>query len=79
MFNLSNALLNLDGRAIATVTTDDSIRYLFVEPVTQDMKRHDTGMSLDLMITPPQVTSKRGERCHSDLVDAYLLGRGFCF
>ncbi len=61
MFNLSNALLNLDGRAIATVTTDDSIRDLFVELVTQDMKQHDTiiafGKSRQSFLTPPMSLS----------------------
>lgn len=46
MFNLSSALINLDGRAIAAATTEDSIRDLFIELVKQDMEQHEAIISL---------------------------------
>ena len=46
MFNLSSALINLDGRAIATVTTEDSITDLFIELFKQDIKQHEAIISL---------------------------------
>lgn len=57
MFNLSSALINLDGRAIATVTTEDSIRDLFIELIKQDMKEHEAiisfGKSRQAFTQPP--------------------------
>lgn len=62
MFNLSSALINLDGRAIATVTTEESIRDLFIELMKQDMKEHETiisfGKSRQVFTQPPLSVSQ---------------------
>lgn len=46
MLNLSSALINLDGGAIGTVTTDESIRDLFIGLLKQDMRDHEAIISL---------------------------------
>ncbi|OPY56437.1 MAG: hypothetical protein A4E55_02076 [Pelotomaculum sp. PtaU1.Bin035] len=74
MFNLSKALINLDGRAIATVITEDSIRELFIELVEQDMKGHDYiitfGRSRQAFNQPPlSVSEPKGPT----IGDAYWL------
>ncbi|MFX4262829.1 DUF3231 family protein [Pelotomaculum propionicicum] len=45
MFNLSSALIILDGRAVSAVTTDDTIRGLFIDLLKQDIKQHEAIIS----------------------------------
>lgn len=61
MFNLSSALITLDGRAISTVTTNESIRELFIDLLKQDIKQHESiisfGKSRLAFTQPPKAVS----------------------
>lgn len=61
MFNLSGALLNLDGRAISAVTTEESIRELFIDLLKKDIKQHEAiisfGKSRQAFTQPPMAVS----------------------
>ncbi|MDD4169749.1 MAG: DUF3231 family protein [Desulfotomaculaceae bacterium] len=74
MFNRSAALITLDGRAIATVITEESIRELFIELVKQAIKDHDSiitfGKSRQAFNQPPlSVSEPKGPT----IGDAYWL------
>lgn len=65
MFNLSGALIILDGRAISAVTTEESIRELFIDLLKQDIKQHESIFSfgksrLSFNQTPMAVSAPKG-------------------
>jgi hypothetical protein len=74
MFNLSSALLGLDGRGISTVTTEESIRELFIDLFKQDIKQHESIISFgqgrgSFPPTPMAVSAPKGPT----IGDAYWL------
>jgi hypothetical protein len=74
VFNLSGALLNLDGRGVSTVSTDESIRELFIDLLKLDMKQHESiisfGKGRGSFPQPPKaVSAPQGPT----IVDAYWL------
>ncbi len=74
MFNLSGALIILDGRAISSVATEESIRELFIDLLKQDIKQHESiisfGKSRRTFSKPPMaVSTPKGPT----LGDAYWL------
>lgn len=80
ILNLSSALMDLDGRGIATVTTEESIRDFFIALIKQDMKEHETiiffGKSRRSFIQLPLAVS---EPNGPTIGDAYWLWAGLEF